>query len=170
MATFLLRLLDKVGIELPEAPEDAFGDDDGGTHEDAINRLAAAGLIDGTSDGEYSPREAVSRGQMASLLIRIVQHAQGAELPDGADYFADDDGSTHEDAINRAARAGLSTGRKAGHYVPGAKLTRAQAATFLARALDLLAESGVDADGGEPNAPDADDEAALQDAPESDSA
>lgn len=145
LATFLVRLLERVGIDLPDAPQDAFGDDDGGAHEDSINRLAAAGLLGGTSEGEYSPSDAVSRGQMAAVLVRAIEHAQGQPLPDGADYFEDDDTSVHEPAINRAARAGLSTGRTRTAFDPGTRLTRAQAATFLARAMDLLAEAGVEA-------------------------
>ncbi|MEX0868837.1 MAG: S-layer homology domain-containing protein [Nitriliruptoraceae bacterium] len=136
MASFLVRLLDDADVALPEDPDDAFDDDDGTTHEDAINRLAAAGLITG-ADGEVRPNRALTREQMATLLVRALE-AAGLSLETGLDYFTDDAGSVHEGSINRAAAAGIATGRSVLAYEPHERLNRAQLATFLARALDLL--------------------------------
>jgi hypothetical protein len=140
MATFLVRLLDEAGVELPEDVEDAFDDDDGNTHEAAINRLAAAGLLTGSADGEVVPQAPLTRAQMAALLVRALE-AAGSELTSELDYFRDDDGSTHEAAINLAAAAGVGTGRQLLEFAPGEKLSRAQLATFLTRALDLLLDT-----------------------------
>lgn len=136
MASFLVRLLEEAGIEVPETPEDAFDDDEGNTHEESINQLAALGLLSG-DDGEVKPNGKLTRDQMASLLVRVLELA-GVTVDTGLDYFGDDEGSVHEDAINRAAAAGITTGRQLGEYGPREKLTREQLATFLARALDLL--------------------------------
>lgn len=51
---------------------DAFTDDDGNEHEDAINALAAAGIAQGKADGTYGPNDPVSRGQVASLWARAL--------------------------------------------------------------------------------------------------
>lgn len=66
------------GDDLPAGP-DAFGDDEGtdadgtGTdNEDAINALAAAGVVEGTGGGNYDPDGAVSRGQFASFFARYL--------------------------------------------------------------------------------------------------
>src|SRR5690606_27725672 len=66
------------GEDLAEG-DDAFPDDDGSVHEANINRLAAIGVVEGKTDGNYYPGEDVNRAQMASFLIRSLAflHAQG---------------------------------------------------------------------------------------------
>ena len=127
MATFLVRAL-----ELPEAGRDYFGDDEGSVHEDATNGLAAAGITVGCGEGVFCPSQPVTRAQMATFLVRAL------ELPEaGRDYFGDDEGSVHEDAINGLAAAGVTVGCGEGVFCPSQPVTRAQMATFLVRALDL---------------------------------
>jgi len=140
-------------LRLPASGVDAFGDDSGSIHEGAINSLAAAGLANGctltrssrrghpgplrtersasgAAVSNYCPGGTLKRGQMASLLARAL------ELPPaGADAFSDDDGTEHEDNINRLAAAGITLGTSAGRFRPGAGVTRAQLASFLVRAL-----------------------------------
>lgn len=65
MATFLARALN-----LPEATEDYFGDDDGSPHEASINALAQAGITTGCGDGSFCPWGGLTRGEMASFLVR----------------------------------------------------------------------------------------------------
>ena len=55
-----------------------------------------------------------------------------------ADVFADDDGSAHEPFIDALAQAGITGGCGGDSFCPGQNVTRAQMATFLARALDLI--------------------------------
>lgn len=127
MATFLDRAL-----QLPAASRDHFDDDDGTTHEGAINRVAEAGISTGDASGHFRPRASVSRGQMASFLARAL------DLPEASrDHFADDDGTQHEASINRVAEAGIASGGTDGRFRPGAAVRRDQMASFLARALDL---------------------------------
>ena len=135
MATFLTRTLD-----LPAADRDYFTDDDGTTHEDNINRLAAAGISQGcgkADNNHYCPDQPVTRAQMATFLTRSL------DLPAAdRDYFTDDDGTTHEDNINRLAAAGISQGCGRGdndHYCPSEPVSRAQMAAFLARVLERIA-------------------------------
>ena len=66
MASFLTRALD-----LPAGP-DVFGDDEGSTHEDAINALAATGITQGCTTTSFCPAEKVTRGQMAAFLYRAL--------------------------------------------------------------------------------------------------
>lgn len=65
MASFLVRTLG-----LPAATRDWFGDDEASMHEDAINRLADAGITGGCAAGRYCPDAAVTREQMAGFLHR----------------------------------------------------------------------------------------------------
>jgi hypothetical protein len=67
MASFLDRALG-----LPEAAPGGFSDTAGTTHEAAIDRLVAAGITVGFSDGTFRPGQAVTRGQMASFLHRAL--------------------------------------------------------------------------------------------------
>lgn len=127
MATFLAR-----GLELPVEPVDQFVDDASNAHEAAINSMAAAGITLGCGDGRFCPDETVTRGQMATFLAR------GLDLPAApTDYFDDDDGTAHEWAINALAFSGITGGCENRAFCPEADVTRAQMATFLARALDF---------------------------------
>ena len=125
----IASLIDRA-LNLPDTAVDSFGDDDGNTHEAAINRLAAAGIANGTGPGTYEPNAPVTRGQLASLIDRALN------LPDTAvDSFGDDNGNTHEAAINRLAAAGIVNGTGPGTYEPNTPVTRGQAASIIARAL-----------------------------------
>lgn len=56
---------------LPTGP-DRFRDDDTSVHEESINAVAAAQIMEGRGDGRFMPRRSVRRGQMASHLARIL--------------------------------------------------------------------------------------------------
>jgi hypothetical protein len=125
MATFLDRALD-----LPSTATDFFDDDDGTTHEDSINRVAAAGITFGCDENAFCPNDPVLRDQMASFLSRAFDLA-----PTGTDFFTDDEGNTHETSINRLAASGITTGCTATTYCPKDPVTRGQMTAFLHRAL-----------------------------------
>ena len=65
MAAFLTR-----AFEFPSSEGDFFTDDTGHRFENEINALAAAGVTTGCSAGRYCPAATVTRGQMASFLVR----------------------------------------------------------------------------------------------------
>lgn len=69
MATFIFRLLEELGVEFDESPENAFEDDDASFHEDSINALASENVIGGFPDGTFRPAIPVSRQQMAGFVI-----------------------------------------------------------------------------------------------------
>lgn len=133
MAAFLVRALD-----LPAGAVADFSDTVGLVFEDDINRLAAAGITLGCNppdNDRFCPSESVTRGQMAAFLARAL------DLPAfTADSFSDDDGSVFESDIERLHHAGITLGCNPpdnDRYCPGQTLSRAQMATFLARALAL---------------------------------
>ncbi len=115
-------------------PGGTFTDDDGNEHEGYIEAIAAAGITLGCNpEGTlYCPTRPVIRGQMASFLAR------GFDLPAATeDFFPDDEGSVHEDNINRVATAGITLGFEDGTFGPDLEVSRAQMASFLARAMGL---------------------------------
>jgi uncharacterized protein YkwD len=124
MATFVKRVLG-----LPIAAYDYFGDDGGSSHQDSINRMAEATLTAGCATGRYCPGGSLTRAQMASFLDRSL------DLPTtNRDYFSDDDGTTHEAAINRLAAAGLVSGCTESRFCGRYAVSREQMAAFLHRA------------------------------------
>ncbi len=124
-ATMLVRALD-----LPLSTVDRFADDDGTTHEESIDALAAAGITRGCSETSFCPNQPLTRAQMASLIARAL------ELPAvDADTFGDDDGSSHEPDIERIAAVGITVGCAANRFCPDDAVSREQVAAFLYRAL-----------------------------------
>jgi hypothetical protein len=65
MASFLSRALD-----LAATSTDYFTDDEGLSHEAAINRLAKSGITSGCGTNRFCPSGIVTRGQMAAFLRR----------------------------------------------------------------------------------------------------
>jgi hypothetical protein len=142
VASFLARLLTTSGTVLPAAPPDAFDDDRGSPHELAVNQMAAVGVVAGRGNRRYEPGATVTRDQMASYLVRAYEQHVGAPLPEGGNWYTDDDGSVHEASIGKAARAGFTGGTGPGRYTPRATTDRGQVASFLTRVLDLMLVNG----------------------------
>ena len=112
-----------------------FTDDGGSSFEKEIFWLSARAITlgcDPTQPFLFCPYAPVTRGQMASFLARALDLA-----PSATDFYSDDDTSGHEPSINAIAEAGITLGCSPGKYCPGQAVTRAQMASFLARALSL---------------------------------
>ncbi len=81
MAAFLDRALD-----LPESNSIDFTDDDGNTFEEAIQRLASAGITKGCNpptNSRYCPERAITRGEMAAFLARGLDLPTPKAVPSG---------------------------------------------------------------------------------------
>jgi hypothetical protein len=74
MATFLAGTIEHLTGSAPAPGPDRFADDDGDAHEDAVDALAALGIVQGHEDGTYRPGAPVGRGQMATYLVRTLAH------------------------------------------------------------------------------------------------
>lgn len=69
---------------------------------------------------------------MASFLDRYL------DLTDtSTNYFTDDEGNIHEQAINNIKEAGITSGCGGTNYCPSGQVTRGQMATFLNRPLNI---------------------------------
>jgi hypothetical protein len=110
----------------------------GHPHEDAIRSLREAGITTGYADGTFRPDENVTRAQMATFLTRAAKLEPGGE-PTFSDVAAD---HPHARGIAAVAAAGISEGWDDGTFRPARDVTRAQMASFLARALELDPGSG----------------------------
>ena len=141
MASFTARTIEAAGAQLPPG-QDQFNDVDGNTHENNIERLAAAGIVQGVGEGRYAPGATVTRAQMASFLARTFEFVHGQPLPVADTAFTDIAGNTHEDNIRRVAGAGFAQGTTATTYSPANDVRRDQMASFLARMLERFAADG----------------------------
>lgn len=142
MATFVTRALATAGIELPSSPPDRFTDDDGNTHELAINQLAELGIVSGKAAHRYAPGHPVTRAQMATFLVRAYDFVTGTGTPAARDHFDDDNGNPHEHNINKAAEAGFAQGTGPRTYAPARSVRRDQMGSFLTRLVDRYVQVG----------------------------
>lgn len=97
-----------------------------------IRWIAAENITYGCTETRYCPDGLVLRDQMATFLRRAMDLSGASKS-----YFNDIRYNKHADSINRAAEADITYGCDASRYCPSGKVTRAQMASFLARALDL---------------------------------
>ena len=115
-----------------------FGDITGHQFVNEILWLAEKGITRGCAAHSYCPSNPVTRAQMATFLAR----ALNLEAPPQRAGFADvDPSSSHAANIEALYAAHITTGctQDPLAYCPSNPVTRAQMATFLARALNLEA-------------------------------
>ena len=132
IAVWMVRVLD--GAEPVGSGVSRFADVDAGAWwAPFVERLGELGVTAGCATGplRFCPDEAVTRGQMATFLVRAFG-LEGGE-PAG---FVDTDGSTHAGSIDALAAAGVTAGCATDplRFCPAASVTRGQMATFLVRA------------------------------------
>lgn len=114
-------------------------------HSAAIGCVVWWGAAQGTSDTRYTPAAVVTRGQMASFIARVLDRS-GSPLPNApAPRFSDVGAGPHADNINRLAAAGIVSGGGDGRYRPAVAVSRAQMASFLARAYEYRTGTPISA-------------------------
>ena len=120
--------------------------DEGALAENEITWLREEGITRGCDWDLYCPGDPVTRGQMASFISRTLNLPAASD-----DFFADDNSSSHEGSINALREAGITFGCSSDgdSFCPDDLVTRAQMASFLARALELdPSEAGFSDDDG----------------------
>jgi len=104
-----------------------------GDYEEAVDVLAALGVITGYEDGTYKPERIVTRAEMAKLIVEILGYG---ELVSGAkSNFADTQGHWADAWIALAAGRGLVIGTGDGNFTPDRQVTYDEAITMVVRAL-----------------------------------
>ncbi|MGI8758227.1 MAG: peptidoglycan recognition protein family protein [Acidimicrobiales bacterium] len=108
------------------------------------------GGADGLADDHFGPALAVERGQMASFLVRLIDHVDPGLAPPGQSGFpcpsdprlAVPADHVHARAIERLAAAGIVAGGVGGApgdcFGPDLAVRRDQMASFIHRTLELL--------------------------------
>lgn len=133
-AQFVTVLTRMLGWETP-AP-DAFSDLSGHWAREAVNAAAAAGAVD--AGGAFRPDEAITRREMAVMLVRALGYdhlAQNAYPLPFSDVSAD------RGYIAVAYDLGIINGSAPASFSPDSSATREQAAAMLVRVYDKLHSS-----------------------------
>ena len=130
LVTFLYRAagepsVGSISIPFTDVKSSAF-------YYNAVKWAYDSGITTGTSDTTFSPNENVTRGQMVAFLWRY----KGSPEPSKPASFADvKPGAFYAKAVAWAAETGVTTGTSATTFSPKEVCSRAQAVTFLYRAV-----------------------------------
>jgi len=139
MASFVAQALE---LELsPDPASDPAFSDVGpeNPHRDAIVALAEAGITAGCAEGRFCPDASIIREQMATFL------ADAFDLPEAEVEYFHDVGAMHGPAAQQLGEAGISAGCDplGLTFCPHDSVSRAQMASFLARATGLMATVSI---------------------------
>lgn len=120
-------------FDLEPANAAMFSDSDG-AHGVAIDALAAEGIVGGWPDGTFRPFEAVSRGQVATMVVRAATLNEPDAEPRSTPFRDVAVGVGHGDAIGFAWSHGWMSGYPDGSFRPNDPVTRGQVASMLVAA------------------------------------
>ena len=146
LATILAKLL-----KLPAAKDAGFTDNTADAwYYDAINRCAAAGILNGNGDGTVTPEAPISRERAMVMLARALG-IEPIRKPDLTKYTDAAQVSAYAQGMVAAMiEAGIVGGVTADELAPQDNITRAATVTILDRAIDTYADEAgatVKADG-----------------------
>ncbi|MBE3564082.1 MAG: S-layer homology domain-containing protein, partial [Hydrogenibacillus schlegelii] len=115
----------------------------------AMETMYAKGIMPNFSSSSFGAYRPVSRGELASDLVRALdlpinagpyEDSEGRYPLEPSFYDVRPSGDTWDYAyryIETAARAGIVSGKQPGYYYPDADVTRQEAAVMIARAMNL---------------------------------
>ena len=109
-----------------------------GYYYEAVKWAVKNGITDGVGNNLFAPGQLCTRAQIVTFLWR----AAGSPASKSENSFSDvDTGSYYAKAVAWATENGITGGTGDGKFSPDDTCTRAQAVTFLARALNATAEN-----------------------------
>jgi chitodextrinase len=103
-----------------------------------VEQLASKLVVKGATSTQFQPNVTVSRADFATLLVRALGMKENASLVkfrdvNSKDWFAG--------AVGTAVSSGIMSGFKDGSFKPNTKMTRAEMAVVLERAMDFTGKS-----------------------------
>ncbi|WP_174721860.1 S-layer homology domain-containing protein, partial [Paenibacillus xylaniclasticus] len=111
-------------------------DIDGFWAQQDIEKLVAAGVINGYTDGTFKPNQLITREEMVVMLARIV-NLDSLEKDATKGNFYDLDHSYAASEIQAEAQAGIVSGKGNGNFDPKSNASRAEALQIILNALKL---------------------------------
>lgn len=107
---------------------------------EAIEALAAAGIVNGNPDGTFAPDNAITRAELTKMIVNVFG-VEAASLETGfVDCPAD---AWFTPYVAAAKEAGYVTGVSETEFAPEALVTREQACAILGRALNATSETAL---------------------------
>ncbi|WP_233162471.1 MULTISPECIES: chitobiase/beta-hexosaminidase C-terminal domain-containing protein [unclassified Cohnella] len=101
---------------------------------EAVNDMGSRMVVNGFEDGTFKPNEDMTRAEFAAIVVRGL----GLKLVKGSASFSDVRANDwYNDAIHTALTYGLIDGFKDGTFQPQDKITREQAMTIIAKAMEI---------------------------------
>lgn len=115
-----------------------FKDTQGHWAQEAVEKWSEAGIIQGAG-GTFRPNDAVTRAEFATMIDNIVKYTETGDNP-----FSDLSSSKwYYDALLKLSKAGVLSGSN-GKALPGAAITRQEAAVMVAKAFNIAeSEAGA---------------------------
>lgn len=107
-----------------------------------IKQAVSEGIVKGYTDGTFKPNTTVTRAEFTVMLMNALKaQDEGAEL-----IFTDvaSIGAWAKKAVEQAAKSGIVTGFDDNTFRPDAKITRAEIAKMIARAMSLSIEENAE--------------------------
>ncbi|AWB43051.1 hypothetical protein DCC85_01585 [Paenibacillus sp. CAA11] len=126
----LLKHRASSGIYTAAVFNKSFADLDGHWAKESVEQLANRLLLKGTDASRFEPGREVTRSEFTVMLVRAI-----GLLPAASQAGYADAGAWYASDVAAAAAAGIVTGLGDGSFRPDDKLTRAQQAVMIARAL-----------------------------------
>jgi hypothetical protein len=138
MAVILVRALNDGGLPDPAVGgvfQDVYLGEAGSAY---IEQLYADGIATGCGGGNYCPEQAVTRAEVARMLLRLKHYPDNYSPPPPVGRF-NDVPVDHPAAawIEQLATEGITRGCDANNYCPAQAVTREQLAVLLTRTLGL---------------------------------
>lgn len=124
----------------------SFTDTAGTACETAVDVLSSLGIVEGKAEGSYEPNSFLTRAEMATIILRAMNMAEGAK---GQDIFTDVPASHWGYAnISAAYQMGIVNGTSETTFAPDTVVTYEQAVKMVVAALGYTVEA--EAMGGYP--------------------
>ena len=108
---------------------------------EAVKWAAEQGITGGIGNNLFGPNQPCTRAQIVTFLWRAAGSPEPKDMSSFADVSTD---SYYAKAVAWAVENGITSGTGDGKFSPDATCTRAQAVTFLARALNAKATSAAE--------------------------
>ncbi len=128
-------------LDLKAASETSFIDVKGKWHEDAVQALYEAGIVNGVDSSTFKPNETMTRQQAALMVARLLEYTKAdvGNVKPSTQSFKDIGKVSAEakDAIDLLQELGIISGYKNGKFAPYDNLTRSQMTKILYKSLQL---------------------------------
>lgn len=100
--------------------------------QEAINTLAANGIVKGMTDGSFAPTKTVTRAEFITMLVRALNLPTAGT---GSTFTDVKNNAWYTDSIASAYAAGIVSGSGNGKFEPGRQITREEMAIMIYNAL-----------------------------------